>query len=246
MLYVAIALLSLLTYAVRCQHIVVTADMYLRCHHIVVSADVCCTLLSHCFLWWRMLYVAVTLFSLVTYIVRCHHIFSLLTYAVRCRHIVFSGDVCCTLPSHCFLCWCMLYVAVTLFSLVTYVALCHHIVVFADVFCTLPSQCCICWRMLYISIPMLSLLTYAVRCRHIVVSADVCCILPSRNSKRFEPSGPWRKYFKSRYQTQRPTIFSIWNKTSVSAIGSCVWHPWLTLLWPEDLSCRNSSTFASH
>ena len=77
MLYVTIALLSLLTYAVRY-------------YCTVISADVCCTLLLYCYLCWSMLYITSALLSL-------------LAYAVRYHCIVISADVCCTLLLHCYL-----------------------------------------------------------------------------------------------------------------------------------------------
>ena len=84
MLYVTIALLSLLTYAVRC--------------HCIISADVFRTLPLHCYLCWRMLYVSIAL--------------SLLTYDVRYHCLFISADVFCTLLLHCYLSWRMLYVTI--------------------------------------------------------------------------------------------------------------------------------------
>jgi len=91
MLYVTIALLSQLTYAVRYYCIVISADYAVRYYCIVISAAVCCTLLLHCYLSCRMLYVTIALLSL-------------LTYAVRYYCIVISVAVCCTLLLHCYLC----------------------------------------------------------------------------------------------------------------------------------------------
>jgi hypothetical protein len=160
------------------------------CHHTVVSARVRCTLPSHCCLCWRMLafsshcclclrtqYVTITLLSILTYTVICHH-------------IVFSADVRCTLPSHCCFCWRMLHVATTLLSLLTYAVRCHHTVISADVRCTLPPHCCLCLRTQYVTITLVSTLTNIVICHHTIVSADVYCMLPWRDSKLFEPSGP--------------------------------------------------------